>query len=70
MKSIVLITLIVVFISCSSEGQEKKNSLSINLPSWIQGTWTIKDEKLAEHGLTLTRRLFLDIDAGAGYFSL
>lgn len=62
MKSIVLIILIVVFISCSSENQEKIDSLSINPPSWIQGTWTIKGEALGVHGLRFTNNAFFKID--------
>jgi len=62
MKGVVIFALIIIFSSCSPEEQEKIDSLGINPPSWIQGSWILKDEASGEFGLKFTESSFIKID--------
>jgi hypothetical protein len=57
-----LLSLFLLFNSCSPEEQEKINALGINPPSWMQGTWIVKDEALGEFGLKFTETSFIKIE--------
>lgn len=62
LKSLIFFMLIIVFHSCSQDEIEKANSLDINPPSWIQGTWVAKDKVLGNVRLKFTDTNFLKID--------
>mgnify|MGYP000206327763 CR=1 FL=1 len=59
----IIICLICTLVSCSQETLEKENSLAINPPSWIQGTWVISNEELdVENKLRFMNDAFFKID--------
>jgi hypothetical protein len=62
MKAKYFFMLFIFFVSCSKEGLENINSISINPPSWIQGTWTIEDEANGRKNLKFTSSDFVEID--------
>ena len=62
MKTNLILFFMLLFFSCSPEEQERIDALGINPPSWIQGTWTLKDEVSGKRGLKFTNKSFFTID--------
>lgn len=57
MKKILLFTLLLCFISCSSSDEGINNQSSISPPDWIQGTWLL-DGTASELGFKFTSNDF------------